>query len=187
MMGLALNPTTFAYGLGLALILGLGIGASSIWYVKGLQITAIKATHKAEAAEMAKKVAVAEGGVSKLKLDFETSLEGKRNELDQTYASRVAAVNSTVGKLAGIRLRDPAASGNSSATSGQGNAQSNNGSSADGTGLLSPQTSQFLWSFAGESQIYLDRLVQCKAWNTELEAQQKKYFDELEEVRKKVK
>lgn len=181
---LALNPQTFLAGLALAAVLSAATAGGAVWYVRGLQIDVIKSKHATEAAQMETKVVKAEGDANKFKLDFVMSLEEKRNELDQKYDERVAAVNASVSKLANIRLRDPAANSNSGTTGGQGNAQGNNGSDADSGGLLSPQASQFLWSFAGESQIYLDRLNQCKAWNTELEAQSKKYYEEIQELRK---
>lgn len=184
---LALNTQTFLWGLGIALVLGLGSGAGAIWYMKGLQIDAIQATHKAEVAEMATKVAVAEGATSTLRLSFENSLKDKKNELDKTYEARTASLNASVAKLAGIRLRDPSTSGNPGSTGGQGSAEGSNGSNADAAGLLSPQASGFLWSFAGESQLYLDRLNQCKVWNAELTSQSQKYYDEIQELKKKLK
>ncbi|WEM34327.1 hypothetical protein [Xanthomonas phage X1] len=184
---LALNTQTFLWGIGIALVLGVGGGAGSIWYVKGLQIDAIQATHKAEVAEMATKVATAEGASANLKLTFETSLKDKKNELDKAYVARTASLDAAVSKLAGIRLRDPSASGNSGSTGGQGSTSGSNGSNTNTGELLSPQTSQFLWSFAGESQLYLDRLNQCKVWNAELTSQSQKYYDEIQELKKKLK
>lgn len=184
---LALNPQTFAWGIVLALILGISAGAGSIWYVKGLQIDVIKATQKAEIAQMETKVAKAEGKVTELSLTFDKNLSDKKNELDETYTARIAALNSSVGKLATISLRDPSAGRNSGSTGNQGNTQGDNGSNTDGAGLLSPEAGAFLWSFAGESQLYLDRLNQCKAWNTELEAQSQKYYDEIQLLKKQVK
>lgn len=184
---LALNPSTFFYGVLAALLLGLATGGGAIWYVRGLQIDTIKATHATEVAQMETKVAKAEGATAQFKFDFVSNMEKKRDELDKTYAERVAAINASVSKLSTIRLRDPSASSNSGSTGGQAGAQGSNGSSADGAGLLSAQTSQFLWSLNGEADTYLERLRECKAWDTELEAQNKKLREEYDALKKQLK
>ena len=176
---LALNPQTFFWGVVIALVLGLGSGIGGTWYVRGLQIDAIEARHDADTAKMATKVAVAEGETTKVRLEFQTNMGNYKNALDQEYITRVTSLNDSVTKLAGIRLRDPSAGGNSGSSSGNGSSQGNNGSSTNGGELLSPETSAFLWSLAGESQGYLDRLNQCKAWNAKLSEEQQKYYDEI--------
>lgn len=180
MIPFALNLQTF----GIGLLLSAALAAAGVWYVQGLKIDKIEATHAAEIARMETKVAVAEGETSKLKLNFENDLETKRNELDQKYDARVADISTAVNKLSSIRLRDPSASSNSGSTGDQGNAEGNYGPI---TGELSYSTSQFLWSFAGDADVVRERLAVCKAWNTELEAQSQKYYDEIQKLKKQLK
>ena len=171
----------------ISLVLAIIIGAGAAWLIQGLRISTINANHKAEVAEMTTRVAIAEGESSKLKLTFETSLKEKKNELDKEYAERTAHIDDAVSKLAGIRLRDPSAGGGTGSSGNQGSTEGSNGSDSANTGLLSPQASQFLWSFAGESQLYLDRLNQCKVWNAELTSQTKIYYNQIQDLKKKIK
>lgn len=180
-----LNVQNFAIGCLIALVLGLGIGGGTIWYVKGLQITAIHAKAEADIAKMEAKVTTAESATTQAKLDFEVKLKDKSNELDLQYEKRTNDIDRAVAKLDGIKLRDPTANSNSGGTGNQGSAGGDIGSNP-GTDL-SLEASQFLFDLAGDADKTRERLIVCKAYNEELVTQMQNYHDEIEVLRKKFK
>lgn len=180
-----LNVQNFAIGCLIALVLGLSIGGGSIWYVKGLQISAIHAKAAEDLAKMEAKVTTAESATTQAKLDFEVKLKDKTNELDLQYEKRTNDIDRAVAKLDGVRLRDPAANSNSGSSSNQGSASGNNGSNSGGD--ISLEASQFLFDLAGDADKTRERLIICKNYNEELVTQMQAYHDEIEVLRKKFK
>jgi len=101
----------------------------------------------------------------------ELDLANARGDIDNEYKDRINSLQGDVAKLAADnkRLRDPGTHKSSPSTTSPGsNGTGSSIGSNSGSGLLSEETSQFLWSFAGESDQYLERLRACKAWTDKL-------------------
>ncbi len=168
----------------IAAIVALILGIAGSWYVQGLRIDSIQSKHKLDIATMEVKVARAETAAANLRLDFETALKDKKEELDEKFEERVGTIDSAVSKLSDIRLHDPAANRDSGSSSDPGGSSS---SDRPATGELSFETSRFLWSFAGDADVTRERLRVCKAWNEELEAQMTSYRREILDLQEQVK
>lgn len=107
---------------------------------------------------------------NKLKAQAELDLANARGKIDNEYKDKLATLQGNVTQLAADnkRLRDPGHKSSSKPAGNNSNIARSSVSTDSSAGLLSEQTSQFLWSFAGEADTYVERLRACKAWSDKL-------------------
>lgn len=105
-----------------------------------------------------------------LKAKAELDLANAKGTIDNEYKDRITSLQDNVAKLSADnqRLRDPGYKSNHTRPSKNTTSTRSSDRSNAAAGLLSEQTSQFLWSFAGEADTYVERLRSCKAWSDKL-------------------
>lgn len=153
-----------------------------VWNYRGHEIEKIKAKYEKAELELKLEAARANTELNKFKLDFETNLRDRKDELQSDYEDQVASINKSVASLANFRLQDPNAT-RPSITPGTANTtDSGDGSYSSGGAVLSEQASQFLYSITGESDIYLGRLRACQSWALSVEREYNDYKVEVDEL-----
>lgn len=171
-----------------ALLIGVLVSGITVWNLRGTEIELLTANHDKALLESKLAATTAQRDLNQLKLNFETNLGDKSNELQTSFQNSVTAINKSVADLAKFRLQDPYANRGAGSTPATGGTSGNNGSNPGG-GILSPEASQFLYAFSGESNTVLERLRTCKAWNAEVETEMEEYrqqvFNLKEDLRKR--
>jgi hypothetical protein len=153
-------------GLGAFLIGGFAAGGG-VWYVtdhyKDMQATVVQKTLEAQTSD---KVL----GLTQIKDQAVLDLATAKGKIDSEYKANITSLQGRVNKLAADnkRLRDPGYQSGCTTTGNNSNCTNGSNGSSAGAGLLSEQTSKFLWNYAGEADSYVERLRQCKAWSDSL-------------------
>jgi hypothetical protein len=167
----------YIIGAGLLAVALLVFGLTSGYY--SMRIDTIKANHATFLAQAEAKASKEIARLTKEKVAIEKTLGDRKNELDNDYRRRVQELNTAVGNLASIRLRDPHSNGQSTAPTIPGSAGS--GDNTDpGSGQLSERTSQFLLSQATRADTVVERLRVCRDWVQELEKRNEQFRAEVE-------
>lgn len=180
-----LNIKQYAIVAGCALLLGAVVVGGFVWKYKGDQIELIEANHKTELLERELAETTAKLELKGLQLTFETSLGARKDEINQTYANNVSSISAAVAKLNGYRLQDPYSTRGSGSTNNPGSSGTSAGTGA-GTGVLSKEASDFLYNFAGESDVNLEKLRSCQAWSNSVKAEHDKYKRQVDELIKEL-
>ena len=154
------------------------------------QIEASDANHELALETLRRSTAEKVLGITTEKHKAELSLQEKRDELQTDFDARIGAINSAVADLRNIRLQDPGRTGPTGGSSGSagtnnpGSTQGGVGSFA-GSGVLSEQASQFLYTFGGEADVVLERLRTCQQWDREVREKVADYNARIAELNKK--
>lgn len=165
----------------MTLIVGSLITGITVWNIRGTQIDLLVADHEKTLLESKLVAESAQKDLLRFQLDFETNLGSKKDELQTHFEKSFAAINKSVADLSKYRLQDPHANRGTGASSNTGSAGSGDGSDP-GRGVLSEEASQFLFAFAAESDIILERLRTCKAWDEAKDTEYNKYRNRVESM-----
>lgn len=170
-------------GLGAFLIGGFAAGGG-VWYVtdhyKDMQATVVQKTLEAQTSE---KVL----GLTQIKDQAVLDLATAKSTIDNEYKTNISSLQSRVNKLSADnkRLRDPGYQSGCTTTGNNSNCTNGSNGSSAGAGLLSEQTSKFLWNYAGEADAVTERLRQCKAWTETLTKTINNQNDQIDALNKK--
>lgn len=150
------------------LLLGAGTAGFAAWHYTSRYDAAQQKLLVTSLNEKADKKLVA---MTALKSKAELDLANAKGTIDNEYKDRITTLQGNVAQLAADnkRLLDPGYKSHHTAARSHTNSTPSSVSTDPATGLLSEQTSQFLWNFAGEADTYVERLRACKAWSDTLE------------------
>lgn len=156
----------------LSVIFAIGAGGG-FYFTKGYYVnkyeTTIAKMEKDEAKakkELAEKITE----LTNEKIEIERKLGESRNEIDVEHNKAIENLNARIESLRrdNVRLRDPGASKTTSCTPRDPGATGSASEGDETAGLLSRQTTEFLWDYAREADGTLEELRSCKKWVDEV-------------------
>lgn len=115
----------------------------------------------------------------RLRHSIEGTLQNEKIDLIKDHAQRVDSLSNTVSDLSKLVLRDPGKSNSGQGAASSGNSAGAGASGSAGDGVLSKEATEFLWSFATDSDKYVEALRTCYLWQDKVDAAVLEYKEGL--------